>query len=166
MMFFMKLKSLGVEIKHIGTDEEAAIMNAITKVYPNCNYLLCWRHFIGSLERKLVEIGVPFAKRTTVKALFTGQNDINGLLDSRDIDHFNEQWSIVKSKLISLLVNEKYLKLINYIECKSSILKHLLVDVRARANIIGPWYSNNAESINHKFKADLSHKMSYSHYMV
>lgn len=46
-----------------GTDEEKALVNAITTIFPNSNHMLCKRHLYLNAKQKLVDDCVDKADR-------------------------------------------------------------------------------------------------------
>lgn len=46
-----------------GTDEEKALVNAITTIFPNSNHMLCKRHLYQNAKQKLVDDCVDKADR-------------------------------------------------------------------------------------------------------
>ncbi len=156
--FFMNLSVLGISISRIGTDAELAIVNGLKFAYPAVMMVICWRHFIDNLKRKMIQLEITEKWRDKVITLFTGQADIAGLLDSISRTHLIKQWECVKSKLNQLIHMEESCKqFIRYIEEHklNQIEQYMMKPVRQQFGIQGPYYSNNAESVNHILKSML-----------
>ena len=60
----------------------------IEKVWdPKPKMLLCWKHFLDNIKRKLIQLEITEKYRDDIIVLFTGQADIAGLLDYTSTEH-------------------------------------------------------------------------------
>ncbi len=155
--FFQKVKVFGLDIVHIGTDSELAIVNAIEKVFPNAAHVVCFRHFISRLEMKMNTLKINKDDQVKIRILFTGRDDCAGIFDV-SFDSFEKQYECLKRSVIKIVGRPTGAKLNEFIEKKRGIVRdHMLLDVRKYANLSdGFWYSNNAESANNMIKSPLN----------
>lgn len=134
-----------------GTDEEKALVNAITTIFPNSNHMLCKRHLYQNAKQKLVDDSVDKADRQEILDLIYGNNGLMTADDSICFDAKSEQIEQVSMKL-----SGKFLK---YFQNKlKSNIKNKLNRPLTSGLVKSPWTNNNSESLNHIFKQSINWK--------
>ena len=94
-----QIVGLRPELKHIqafGTDEEAALYNALKLVYPSAIHLRCFIHFKKNIESKLQSLNFPAAAMKEIIRDILGytcqqQQHELGLVDSQNESEFRKK---------------------------------------------------------------------------
>lgn len=79
--YHLKIKLSGTDTSRLifSTDDEKALVNAITTSFPNSDHMLCKRHLYQNTKQKLVDDSVDKADRQKILDLIYGDN---GFCDS------------------------------------------------------------------------------------
>ena len=89
----------------IGSDEETALVNAITRAFPDSTHILCTRHIRQNTKQKLVDDSVGKSDRDKILNMIFGQN---GLTNSDDSICFEEKSDEIEQECQN--VSEKFHK--------------------------------------------------------
>jgi transposase-like protein len=134
-----------------GSDEEKALVNAITTAFPNSEHMLCKRHLYQNTKQKLVDDCVDKTDRQDILDMIYGED---GLINADDTVCFDQ-----KSDEIEEVSKELSVKFLNYYQKK---LKDNIKEKVNKPLISGfvdrPWTNNNSESLNHILKQAINWK--------
>lgn len=134
----------------IRSDEELALVNAITKAFPDSNHILCKRHLYQNTKQKLVDDCIDKESRQTILDLIFGDE---GLVTADDSICFD-----VKSEEIETRLRDST-KFSNYFEKKlKPNLKNKVQKPLSSGLIENVWTNNNSESLNHVLKQAIDWK--------
>ncbi|KAK3101791.1 hypothetical protein FSP39_006376 [Pinctada imbricata] len=128
----------------IGSDEEVALVNAITHAFPNAQHILCTRHIKQNVNQKLTDDAVDKTDRDRIINLIFG---VDGLVNADDTICFEE-----KSNMIEETCDQISSKFLNYY--KKKVRNTIRTKVQQPQTILKleNWTNNNSESINHVLK--------------
>ena len=135
----------------MGSDEELAIVNAITLAFPESTHLLCKRHLYQNTKQKLIDDSVDKADRQKILGMIFHED---GLIDANDSICFD-----AKSEEIEKVSKDLSSKFHRYFQNK---LKKNLQERVHQPIVSGvidkPWTNNNSESLNHVLKQAIDWK--------
>ena len=135
----------------LGSDEELAIVNAITLAFPESTHLLCKRHLCQNTKQKLIDDSVDKADRQKNLGMIFHED---GLIDANDSICFD-----AKSEEIEKVSKDLSSKFHRYFQNK---LKKNLQERVHQPIVSGvidkPWTNNNSESLNHVLKQAIDWK--------
>ena len=141
----MKLVDIDLTKLVIGTDDETAMVKAITTAFPNSTHVLCTRHLRENTMRKLIDDAVDKKDRNLILDKIYG---LGGIMDADDTICFQE-----KCENFEPFCREISSKFMDYF--KSRLKNQLLTKVNGptRLDLIDDeWTNNNCESVNHMLK--------------
>ncbi|KAK3105657.1 hypothetical protein FSP39_002808 [Pinctada imbricata] len=128
----------------IGSDEEAALVKAITHAFPNSTHILCSRHIQQNARQRLTDDAVSKSGRDTILDMIFGSD---GLVNANDSICFDEKSVEIETKCED--ISNKFL---------SYFQKRLKETIRKKVNEpqiacdLESWTNNNSESINNVLK--------------
>ena len=150
-----------------GTDGEEALYGAFKQVFPKAMHLLCSIHFRRNIKAKLHDLKIQEDNQEVVISDIFGKQvamqQIEGLLDSEDIEEFEKGFEMLLKKWINMEGENGPLHTFGkwFYQYKSAIVKNsMLKSIRRKARLGDPplqFTTNASESIN----AVLKHKVDY-----
>ena len=149
----IKTKLSGVDTRKlvIGTDDEKAMVNAITSSFPDSHHILCTRHLRQNVNQKLTDAAVDKSdKNMLIEKMFGDE----GIINSDDTVCFEEKCEEFES--LSQSVSEPFLR---YFQKRVKInLDKKRKEPDTVANADKQWTNNNCESLNHVLKQSIQWK--------
>ena len=141
----MKLIDANLSKLVIGTDDEAAMVKAMTTAFPESTHVLCTRHLRQNTNQKLLDDAVDKTGRNAILNQIYGKDDI---LNSDDTICFEEKCSDLEEHCSQ--VSSKFTK---YFTGRLKTLLKTKVNEPVRKDIVSQnWTNNNCESLNHVLK--------------
>ena len=129
----------------IGTDDEQAMVKAITTEFPTSNHVLCTRHLKENTRQHLIDDGIPLSERQVIMTKIFGTD---GLVNAADDASYDEQCN----DLVEYCANFSS-KFVQYFNKRLRQNLRIKVNLPMRDGIISKnWTNNNTESINHILK--------------
>ena len=161
--FSSSLISLNRDLRNvqaIGTDGEAALVNAMATSFPVAIQLRCFLHFKSNVERKLHSLNLPKTVVETIVSDVMGcptQLQL-GVVDAetpyeldKQLKQAESRWNALEQPYRSPPEFHKWF--MRY--CRDTVADHMVRDVRSRAglgNPPDPFYTNAVESMNKVLK--------------
>ena len=134
-----------------GTDDEKAMVNAITSSFPDSKHILCTRHLRQNANQKLTDAAVDKSDRNMILDKIFGDG---GIIDADDTVCFEEKCEEVET--LSHSISQTFLR---YFQKR---LRDNLQKKRADPNVLieadKHWTNNNCESLNHVLKQAIEWK--------
>ena len=141
----MKLIDANLTKLVIGTDDEAAMVKAITTAFPESTHVLCTRHLKQNTNQKLLDDAVDKAERNQILNKIYGQD---GILHADDTICFEEKCSELEEQCAQIST-----KFHRYFTGRLKTLLKLKVNDPVRQDMVpSRWTNNNCESLNHVLK--------------
>ena len=155
VIFFhhLKVKLVNTDIRKlvIGSDEERALMKAITTAFPEATHTLCTRHLRKNANQKLQDDAVNKQNRDILLGMIFGKD---GIINADDTICYEQKCEEFKTYCQG--VTETFL---SYFEKKMREPLKVKVNEPFRKNLISAeWTNNNCESINHVLKLSVDWK--------
>lgn len=156
------------DLKALGTDGETAIANAFQERCSNMVHVMCSIHFHRNIKRKLQELALPpFIISDIVADIFgrqTGTTKETGLIDSEDASEFRVRLQQCKKiwdgRELAHSLNRQPQFHSWFLKYKADDMeKHLLLPVRQKANLQGPFSTNRIECVNSMISDETNHQM-------
>ncbi|XP_052778803.1 uncharacterized protein LOC128216276 [Mya arenaria] len=140
-----KLVNVSLDSLVIGTDDEKAMVKAITTSFPSSTHVLCTGHLRQNAKQRLVDDAVTLADRNYILNKIFGPD---GIVSADDSICYDEKCDELGRHLAT--VSNKFHKY--FVDRLEPILK-TKVNHPVRHDLIGAnWTNNNCESINHVLK--------------
>ena len=147
----LKLHDSPVSKLVIGSDDEKALVKAITAVFPEATHVLCTRHLEENARHILQDDTVSKKQRVNLLDKIFGQD---GLIDADDTICYDEQVREIETEMTE--VSSKFLA---YFQKRLiPALKEKVNDPQRQNKVIQHWTNNNCESMNHVLKQTVDWK--------
>ncbi|XP_053376475.1 uncharacterized protein LOC128547528 [Mercenaria mercenaria] len=147
----MKLCSSPLDKLVIGSDDERALVKAVTTAFPEATHVLCTRHLRQNAKQKLTDDAVTLRDRTEILEMIFGDG---GILDSDDSICFEEKCDRLERHCL-----EKSQNFVRYFQDRlRPQLKTKVSDPSLNDKIDSHWTNNNCESMNHVLKQAIDWK--------
>ena len=103
----LKVKLSGVDTTKLvfGTDDEKAMVNAITSSFPNSQHILCTRHLRQNVNQKLTDAAVDKSDRNLLLNKIFGDE---GIINADDTVRFEEKCEEVET--LSQSISQSFLR--------------------------------------------------------
>lgn len=135
----------------IGSDDERALVKAITATFPESTHILCTRHLEQNAKHKMTDVGIGMKKRKEMMKNIFGQE---GIVSADDTVCFDERCNDFETQYSS--TSGPFLEYFR---------KHLKANLQTKVNepsrkapLCQNWMNNNCESINHLLKQTVDWK--------
>ena len=135
----------------IGTDDEKAMVNAITSSFPDSSHILCTRHLRQNVNQKLTDAAVDKADKFMLIDKMFGEE---GIINADDTVCFDEKCEEFESLCQS--VSGSFLRYFQKRVKENLNKKRSEPDTVANAD--KQWTNNNCESLNHVLKQSIQWK--------
>ena len=135
----------------IGTDDEQALVKAITTIIPEATHVLCTRHLKENARQKLTDDAIDMQDRNDTLRKMFGQDGITNADDTISFDAKCDEFENFCSA-----ISDPFLQYFN-----RKLKKHLKSKVNEPvrdALISENWTNNNCESINYVLKQTVDWK--------
>lgn len=129
----------------IGSDDEQALVKALTSIFPEATHVLCSRHLRQNAKQKLIDDAITLNDRKAILNKIFGNGGIIESEDSICFEELCDQLEMHCSK-----ISENFVRYF-----KSRLRPQLKAKATEPANldrIDSHWTNNNCESINHILK--------------
>ena len=149
----------------IGSDGAAALVNAVSTVFPDCIHLFCVRHVRSNIERQLIKIQLSKEDRQKLlEKIFDCpesliQSETDNEFDQR-LDSLHDTWNNIVQKHGRRISNSTdFFTWFNRYQ-SDAFRHHLIASVRLDAGYIDQYnsprlfYNNDIEALNHVLKRD------------
>ncbi|XP_060592163.1 uncharacterized protein LOC132746904 [Ruditapes philippinarum] len=147
----MKLCSSPLDRLVIGSDDERALVKAITTAFPESTHVLCTRHHYTNTKQKLKDDGVNDKNRTDILDMIFRDG---GILDSDDSICFDEKCDRLENHCREISQN-----FVKYFQDRlRPQMKTKVNDPSLSDKVDGHWTNNNCESMNHVLKQAIDWK--------
>lgn len=143
----LKLKLAGTNLTKlvIGSDEEQAMVKAITTEFHNSTHVLCTRHLQQNARQHLTDDGVALPDRKVILDKIFGSD---GVVNATDDICFDSQCENIERYCANLSH-----KFVQYFQKRlKRNLKTKVNEPMTEGRISSDWTNNNCESINHVLK--------------
>ena len=149
----LKTKLPGVDTSKlvIGTDDERALVNAITSSFSDANHVLCTRHMRQNVNQKLTDAAVDKSDRQMLLNKIFGED---GIINADDTVCFEEKCEEVEAA--SQSVSQPFLRYFKKRVKDNLNRKRKEPELISRAD--KQWTNNNCESLNHVLKQNIEWK--------
>ena len=129
----------------IGSDDERAMVKAITTAFPEATHTLCTRHLRQNANQKLVDDAVDKKEKDKIMDMVFGEY---GIINADDTICFEEQCNEFQSYCENVTQNFQ-----SYFQKRLKEQLKTKVSEPVRKNMISAdWTNNNCESMNHVLK--------------
>lgn len=147
----VKLINTNTDRLVFGTDEELALVNAITTAFPESGHILCTRHIRQNVKQKLTDDCIDKVDRNSfLEDIF----EDNGLIHADDVICYEAKWEEIEEK--SKGISAKFHRY-----CVNKLKNTMLQVWEEHAlpgNLNNNWTNNNCESLNHVLKRSVDWK--------
>ena len=141
----MKLIDANLTKLVIGTDDEAAMVKAITTAFPESTHILCTRHLRENTNQKLLDDAVDKTERKDILDRIYGKD---GILHADDTICFEEKCNELEEH--SSQISNKFQKY--FTGRLKTLLKQKVNEPVRHEKVPENWTNNNCESLNHVLK--------------
>ena len=152
-------------IQAFGTDGEQALENGQASPFQSTQHVRCFLHFQDNVQRKLHELGLPFAVwEKIVKDVLGIPGPLQrGLVDAADEDQLDGMLSRLSSRWNTLEVAYSRLFFHTWFvkHCRDVVALFMLRSVWEKAGLGSPptpYYTNEVKSKNRVLKEEVSYK--------
>ena len=149
--FRVKLISTDTNDLVFGTDEELALLNAITAAFPDSGHLLCTRHLRKNVNQQLIDECIDKKARESLIEDIFGQDR---LINADDAICFDLKCEEIEAK--SRKISSKFHKYFSG-RLKQNIQEQWETEI-APGYLDKRWTNNNSESLNHVLKRAIDWK--------
>ena len=149
----LKIKLLDTNLSKlvIGTDDEKALVKAITTMLPESTHVLCTRHLKENARQKLTDDAVDVQNRTDILRKIFGQD---GIANADDTISFEAKCDDFQNYCSEISV-----PFLGYFNGRLKMHLKTKVNEPVRDSLISEnWTNNNCESINHLLKQTVNWK--------
>ena len=149
----IKAKLSGIDTSKlvIGTDDERALVNAITSSFSESRHILCSRHIRQNINQKLTDAAVDKSDRNMLLNKMFGED---GIINANDTVCFEEKCEEVEQ--LSQSISRSFL---NYFQKRvKENLNKKRQEPEGIAKTDRQWTNNNCESLNHVLKQTIDWK--------
>lgn len=149
----LKLKLMDTNLSKlvIGSDDEKALVKAITTVLPEATHVLCTRHLTENARQKLTDDAVSVIDRNTILKKIFGSE---GIADANDTICFEAKCDDFESYCSE--ISETFVKYFH--DRLKGHLKFKVNEPTRNDMIERKWTNNNCESVNHVLKQTVDWK--------
>lgn len=129
----------------VGTDDEHALVKAITTEFPHSIHVLCTRHLQENARQQLTDDGVCLNERKIILSKIFGQDGIVGATDNVCFESKCDELQNYCTNLADKFV-------IYFNRRLKGLIKYKVNEPMREGFISCSWTNNNSESINHMLK--------------
>ena len=143
----LKVKLVDTNLKKlvIGSDDERAMVKAITTAFPEATHILCTRHLRQNANQKLVDDAIDKREKDKIMGMLFGEE---GIINADDTVCFEQ-----KSAEFDAYCSNSTVSFQTYFQKRLKEQLRTKVNEPVRHNIVSAgWTNNNCESINHVLK--------------
>ena len=142
---------MNTSILAIGTDDERALVNAITSSFPDAKHVLCTRHMRQNVNQKPTDASVDKSDRQMLLNKIFGEDCI---INANDIICFEEKCEEVET--LSQSVSQPFLRYFQKRVKENLVKKCMEPELVSQAD--KQWTNTNCESLNHVLKQNIEMK--------